>query len=360
MEAQDSLGLDSEMSVLWEEMESHIQKQKSLKKELEELKDSKAAQGEAMAEADEQLETWETLRDDVDAGLTVFAPIVTAKSSSKKRKASSLQRQRKKQRRSTVSDDDEDDDYQDDASESSTEDESGIANEQSQGEPLTEEQVVAKITGFRTTKKEARMLRIELEEKMKAIRVEIDKAENEEKKIESEVSAKCISGRNEYSKGAIQQDFAAGIKELDQELAAEEDEATFDPDTEVRDYDQVARSLPVFCVSSRGYQKLQGRLRKDAAVPGFKSIEETGIPQLQAHCKKLTEAGRSENCRRFINNLSQLLNSLALWTSSDGTGANMTEEQKAKEARSLQGQLKKLESVSPGSPYELYDILAFA
>lgn len=34
----------------------------------------------------------------------------------------------------------------------------------------------------------------------------------------------CISGRNQYSKGAIQQDFAASMRELDQELAAEEDE----------------------------------------------------------------------------------------------------------------------------------------
>ncbi len=43
------------------------------------------------------------------------------------------------------------------------------------------------------------------------------------------------------------------------------------------------------------------------------------MPQLQAHCKELTKAGRSANCRKFINNLSQLLNSLALWAQSDGT-----------------------------------------
>jgi hypothetical protein len=43
-------------------------------------------------------------------------------------------------------------------------------------------------------------------------------------------------------------------KELDQELALEEDEENFNPDVELRDYEQVAQSLPVFCVSSRGYQ----------------------------------------------------------------------------------------------------------
>lgn len=48
------------------------------------------------------------------------------------------------------------------------------------------------------------------------------------------MSAICISGRNSYSKGSIRLDFAAGIKELDQELAAEEDEENFDPDAEIR------------------------------------------------------------------------------------------------------------------------------
>jgi hypothetical protein len=131
-------------------------------------------------------------------------------------------------------------------------------------------------------------------------------------------------------------------------VAAEEDEENFDPDMESRDYDEVARSLPVFCVSSRGYQKLQGRLRKDPTVPGFETIEETEIPQLQAHCKQLTGKGRAANCKRFINNLSQLLNSLAIWASNDGTGANMTPEQRAREERYLHKGLKELESVSLG------------
>lgn len=95
-----------------------------------------------------------------------------------------------------------------------------------------------------------------------------------------------------------------------------------------------------------GYQKLQGRLRKEPHVPGFTSIEETEIPALQAHCEKLTETGRAANCRSFINKLSQLLNSLSLWASSDGTGANLTAEQKAREARYLKKGFDGLERVS--------------
>ena len=70
------------------------------------------------------------------------------------------------------------------------------------------------------------------------------------------------------------------------------------------------------------------------------------MPQLQTHCKELTKEGRSANCRKFINNLSQLLNSLALWASSDGTGENLSPKQREREAQTLTHNLKKLEDVS--------------
>jgi hypothetical protein len=96
----------------------------------------------------------------------------------------------------------------------------------------------------------------------------------------------CIAGRNNYSKTAIQRDFADGIKELDMEAAQEEDPDEFNPEDDIRDYDNVARSLPVFCVSSRAYQKLRGRFIREKDVAGYQTCEETEIPQLQAHCKK--------------------------------------------------------------------------
>ena len=96
---------------------------------------------------------------------------------------------------------------------------------------------------------------------------------------------------------------------------------------------------------------MRGRLRKDPNIGGFSTVEETEIPQLQAHCEKLTETGRSANCRTFVNKLSQLLNSMTLWASSDGTNANLTAEQRAREARYLDKSLKSLENVSSRGPY---------
>ncbi|KAE8553078.1 hypothetical protein TMatcc_007504 [Talaromyces marneffei ATCC 18224] len=176
---------------------------------------------------------------------------------------------------------------------------------------------------------------------MKVVRKQITELNEADAKVQAEMSHIAISGRNEFSRGAIQQDFASGIRELDHELAEETDASNFNPDVDVRDYDRVAQSLPVFCVSSRAYQKLSGRFQKEANVPGFQNVEETEVPQLQAHCKKLTEASREANSRRFLNTLDQLLNSLRLVTSSDGV--QVTDKQKATRAAIIEGTYNQLD-----------------
>ncbi|KAL8769220.1 MAG: hypothetical protein Q9209_004721 [Squamulea sp. 1 TL-2023] len=351
-EAQDSLGLDEKMIPSWDELDRLSAKQKDLEKQLEELSNTKADYEDVANDVDEQIEVWETLETLVTDGKVTYPPKAKA---TKKRKASSNERPSKQKRRKITSDDEEDDKFIDDGSnnndkETEDEDDPHMSEEEDHNlqdqQALTEEQVVTKLQELKATKKDARTKKREITEKVQDIRKELREIEDAESKINSEMSALCISGRNQYSKGAIQQDFAAGIKEIDQEIAAEEDEDNFNPETEVRDYDEVAKSLPVFCVSSRGYQKLKGRLRKDPPVPGFTAIEETEIPALQAHCEKLTETGRAANCRAFINRLSSLLNSLTIWASSDGSGANLTPEQKAREARYLQKGMEGLETTS--------------
>ncbi|KAG9237560.1 hypothetical protein BJ875DRAFT_142056 [Amylocarpus encephaloides] len=179
--------------------------------------------------------------------------------------------------------------------------------------------------------------------KIKDLNAEMATLKKTKDVLETKMSAVCIEGRNKYSKDAIQLDFAAGIKELDQENAQEEDEENFDPDDDIRDYENVAKSLPVFCVSSRAYQKLSGRMQRDNNVPGFRTTEETEIPQLKAHCKKLTEGSRATNCRRFLTDLSQTLNSLAIWASDDGAGLHLPSDKLQAEARFLKNRLQKLD-----------------
>jgi hypothetical protein len=79
------------------------------------------------------------------------------------------------------------------------------------------------------------------------------------------------------------------------------DEASFDPEQDLRDYDKVAESLPVFCVSSRAFQQMRGRMKKDNFNHnGYRCPEDTEVPQLQHHARQLTEAGRVMTARMFL------------------------------------------------------------
>ncbi|GFF42819.1 nuclear GTPase SLIP-GC [Aspergillus udagawae] len=346
IECQESLGLEEQMGVHWAKSDELAKERRVLKQRLEELKETKAACTASADEVDEVLEAWEASKDDIEDGKTVFAPREDSISKKRKRRSSNEKPGRRKKARTPNGD--ADSDYVDSDQDSNDSDDEADDEEDQPEEsrvPLTKEQIAGKISELKMTKKENRRQKQDLESQIKELRKRISDIDEADAKIEAEMRAIAISGRNEYSRGAIQQDFAAGVKELDQELAEEEDAANFNPDVDARDYDQVAKSLPVFCVSSRGYQKLRGRLRKEADVHGFQSVEETEVPQLQAHCKKLTEVSREANSRRFLNSLSQLLNSLRLWSSPAGDSSHLTDGQKTRQNTMVQNKIQKLESV---------------
>ena len=61
---------------------------------------------------------------------------------------------------------------------------------------------------------------------------------------------------------------------------------------------------------------------------------------------KITESRRAASSQKFLNNMSQLLNSLALWASTSSTDIVVTKEQEMKEEQSLTDSMEKLQSVS--------------
>ncbi|KAL1602564.1 hypothetical protein SLS60_005980 [Paraconiothyrium brasiliense] len=86
-----------------------------------------------------------------------------------------------------------------------------------------------------------------------------------------------------------------------------------------------------------------GRLKKDEDVPGFRTQEETEIPQLKTHCMSLTESGRIQTSHTFLLNLYSTLTTFFLWASNDGTGLKMTNTDKRKQADYLSRRLGELE-----------------
>ncbi|KAI1640119.1 hypothetical protein F4809DRAFT_562582 [Biscogniauxia mediterranea] len=338
-EAADSLGIEDEISESWDRCEDLGKKKKLLQGRIAELKEEKAALGDKLDEYEAEYDIWDDLQAQLSSGKTVYAPSCVPKK--RKRPAKALRS--RKNRKSLDSDDDDDDEDSDNLSDFDVSDKENSQPEENRS-PLTEKEIDEKLASIKAQRKQIRGDRRALDMQIADIREEISSAQTERDETLAKLRAICIKGRNNYSRGAIKQDFAMGIKELDQENAAEEDDTTFDPDQDIRDYDEVARNLPVFCVSSRAYQKLRGRLLKDNfRSDGFSSPEDTEVPQLQEHAKKLTEAGRASHCRQLLNDLAQLANSMKLWSANDGTMSHLTDSEKRREELHLRKLLDDLE-----------------
>ncbi|PVH98719.1 hypothetical protein DM02DRAFT_719195 [Periconia macrospinosa] len=341
-EATDSLDLHNEISTLEEKENGYRRELKGIKQKIGQLKESIAVYKEVMDSCDLELETWEDLKDGAEKGKTVFAP--STKRSSK-RKGHRMNKGSSKRRHT----DDSDAEYTSSGDDNSTDDSDTESESDDEGinaptAPLTLDDIKQKIDELRQSKKKARQEKAVTARQIPDLKEMGRKLEEQIDEVQGEMTALCIAGRNAYSKGAIQQDFAAGIRELDMENAEEEDEVNFNPDEDRRDYDKVARSLPVFCVSSRAYQKMSGRLQKDARVPCFVKPEETEVPQLQDHCKQLTVAVRIQSARKFLLSFLSQLSTFAIWASSDGAGSNMTDDDRSKQAKHLQRRLDELET----------------
>ena len=275
-EAADSLGLEEEMAGDWEKIDTLGREQRDLRRTIGDLKESKGVFTELLNDADDAIEIWDKLKDELEDGKEVWAP---SDDSKKRKRSAEPKKPRKKSKRSHTESDNEDNfiDDDEDTDDGQKEDndsdaESGSESGSGKGDPLTLEEVEAKLDQLKADKKRARQEKSEADAKLKAFTLELKASVKKQADIEATMSAICIEGRNKYSKGAIQQDFADGIRELDREFRQEEDPDQFNPEQDLRDYTEVARSLPVFCVSSRAYQKIRGRLQRDNNVGGFRLV----------------------------------------------------------------------------------------
>ncbi|KAK4100264.1 hypothetical protein N658DRAFT_516763 [Parathielavia hyrcaniae] len=300
-EAAESLGIDEEISESWAKTEEISDEVRKLKSDIGDLRDERDACGDLIDKIEQDWDKWEALGSKLAGGATVYAPAPNSPSKKRKRQARPLGS------RKNLNSSDIDSDFSDSDGSSSN-------NKENQGrpvedrEPLTADEIEAKLASLKAEKKEVRARKKEAEDKARAIRETIKELGTEKDMILAELKAICIQGKKEYSRRAIKQDFAMGIKD------------------------------------GRAFQKLSGRLEKDDFnAAGFQSVEETEIPQLQAHAKKLTEAGRAVSSRRFLNDLLQLLNSMTMWASDDGTGSSLTDAERAREDTRLRKQLLKLE-----------------
>ncbi|KAK0646260.1 hypothetical protein B0T16DRAFT_157578 [Cercophora newfieldiana] len=80
----------------------------------------------------------------------------------------------------------------------------------------------------------------------------------------------------------------------------------------MRDYNKIAEMLPVFCVSSKAYLKMNGWLAKDDPIPGFPAIGVTEIPALYQHALHIARSVREAALRKFYTVVEQYLAGLLM------------------------------------------------
>lgn len=256
---------------------------------------------------DAESETWQSLAKKHKQGKKVYAPSAPAKG------AHPAKRRRTARQRAMEDSDD---------------------NEASKV-PLTEVEIRSKVEELEKAlaTKEAEFAAAE--EQHLAAKKSLEQLQLEKADIAIQRAWTCIRKRNDYCREAIRQDFAAGIREyaspsrrplFDRTIMTDnrslprideedgQDSEDYDPSVTKRDYEQVASSLPVFCISSKAYQQFRKPARGETRVEGFRAVEDSQIPSLQEHAKNASRSGQVRSNQAFLSQFSQLLNSLNIWT----------------------------------------------
>ncbi|KAI3400969.1 hypothetical protein diail_1177 [Diaporthe ilicicola] len=238
----------------------------------------------------EECRAWKSLQRKQKKGQQVFPPRVPAK---RKHDTRTGPMTRSRSCRQIVVDDSDSDDAAD-------------------RNPLTAEEISSKLADIEGKLESKDADCEEMEKRLEIMQNELIALEDEKKDTAVDTARLCIQKRNFHVKKAIQVDFANGMRETD-EADAQADDRHFDPSVKHRDYDEIGRSLPVFCVSSKAYQQLRLQRKRETRVEGFRNLTDSEVPLLQQHAMKLPEQGRIRIYKTFLNEFCGLLGSLTIW-----------------------------------------------
>lgn len=131
-------------------------------------------------------------------------------------------------------------------------------------------------------------------------------------KMKCDLTAICIRKRNSYVSLRMKEDFSLGLRELEEELRDEGDEAADfvqQPDSSI-----LRDGIETFCVWSKAYQKLCGRFYLEDMPTGFNNAEDTSMPQLISHCKEFTLNSRERLADIFLTDLGRLRVRMRGWS----------------------------------------------
>lgn len=358
LQLEDEVGqFNSKRQALGQELEALAREEAQSREDLSKARASKQ-------QVTNDLTTWKALRDRCRQGQTVFPPIEKPQAAKRKpcsapaaeppRKTPAFPGGRVMRSRPPpmliVEDDEE-------------EDEDSTPGEESVGQTaLTLDEIDSRIQELITRKKG---LASECQTLVRFINEQtLTKCLKQEERlaIDANFNAMCVKQRNEFSCSTIKDHFARGVRELDMEAADEEDEdddAVAARAEKGKKYDDLAKSLAVFCTSSRAYMQMStaadagsgsdihmgpASAATDSIPKGFVTLEDTQIPQLRAHAMDLTVNPRIANCRKSLNGLLTVMQSAMAWLRGQGKQIVWVEPEAGK-VEALEKRLEQLKLV---------------
>lgn len=124
-----------------------------------------------------------------------------------------------------------------------------------------------------------------------------------------------ITDRNATLKELQLDMYIEEIRNIDTEIreAAEFDlDQASRPIIPIRDYDQIRKSLPVFCTTARSYQNIKGYTTDAPEHNICKNLTDTGVPELRSHLTKIAQESQEANLRATYRDALEALNDLSL------------------------------------------------
>ncbi|KAK0107345.1 hypothetical protein ONS95_004038 [Cadophora gregata] len=161
----------------------------------------------------------------------------------------------------------------------------------------------------------------------KKLQVKISRVRSQISASKLAMRVKCIRERNKYTRERLGSDFQYGIASLIQDLADAGDnnaDNVFD-ETSVCSH---GAGLKTFCVSSKAYQKANGRFKRDPEIQGFRNISDTGIPGLAEFAKQCTLGYREVAVDTFHTEMTLWKSAVMAWAEQDYRDATLSEMQK--------------------------------
>lgn len=181
-------------------------------------------------------------------------------------------------------------------------------------------------------------------EDLTSITMRLDNFTDEQRAITDELHHIAINARNTASQQRLRQDFEDRQRAIETAFANEK--GALSEDEREKSIKKAVDSLSVHLVSSTAYQILAGNRFDVDALPGFTTLEDTGIPALREHCIRLTDKPRIDAYKTFITDGIQMLNSLRSWVDRDlSSGGALSSRLQRQEKSIRMGEQQQLEKV---------------